>query len=204
MFIDISRTLSPQSVVFPGDNSLEFVQLEDIEAGCHYAKIGIEGFSGHVMSHVDVPRHVFKDGKTLDDYEVQDFVFDAVVYSVSADVIDSAVVSELGDVQNKAVLFKTRGSTIADAAPFAGDFVYITADGADALVSSGVAAVGIDYLSIDSLVEHVAHHKLLGNDILVFEALQLESAEPGNYKMFAFPLKIKGGDGSCVRAVLQR
>lgn len=203
MFIDISRTISPESVVFPGDESLRFVQLDELGPDSSFAKIGFEGFSGHVMSHVDVPNHVIEKGKSLDDYEVSDFVFDAVVHAVEGDVIDAAVIAGVGDARGKAVLFKTRGSQVGDTDPFAEDFVYITGDGAEALVAAGVAAVGIDYLSVDSLESDAAHRALMREDILVFEALQFRDAVPGNYRLFAFPLKIKGGDGSPVRAVLQ-
>jgi len=203
MFIDISRTISPDSVVFPGDDNLRFVQLDELGPDSSFAKIGIEGFSGHVMSHVDVPNHVVEGGKSLDDYEVADFVFDAVVHVVDGDVIDSAVVAEIGDVRGKAVLFKTRCSHVGDTDPFAKDFVYITDDGAEALKAAKIAAVGIDYLSIDSIESDVAHRTLMGEGILVFETLQLRNAESGSYRLFAFPLKIQGGDGSPVRAVLQ-
>ncbi len=203
MFIDVSRTLSPDSVVFPGDTRLNFVQIAGLSSDSHFAKIGIEGFSGHVMSHVDVPSHVFKDGKTLSDYNVNDFVFDAVLHSVSGDVIDRAEVEQLSDVQGKAVLFKTRGSDVGDTDPFVADFVYITGDGASALAEAGVVAVGIDYLSIDSVEDHIAHHTLMSNDVLIFEMLQFTDVKPGNYRLIAFPLKIQGGDGSCVRAVLE-
>jgi arylformamidase len=81
--------------------------------------------------------------------------------------------------------------------------VYITKDGAEALVERGIAAVGIDYLSVDSIEDHVVHHTLMRHDIFVFEGLQFKDVEPGNYTLLAFPLKIQGGDGSCVRAVLQ-
>lgn len=202
-YIDVSRTLSPDSVVFPGDATIDFVPITQLEGDSHFAKFGIEGFSGHVMSHVDMPVHVIEGGKTLDDYAVSDFVFDAALVAVDQDVIDSQFVERLPDVKGKAVLFKTRCSQIGDTDPFTDDYVYITRDGAEALVTAGIKAVGIDYLSIDSADDHIAHQVLMQAGILVFEALQFVEAEPGEYTFMAFPLKIKGGDGSCVRAVLQ-
>jgi arylformamidase len=205
-FIDISRTLSPDSVVFPGDDSLRFVPFSRLDGDSHFAKFGIEGFSGHVMSHVDVPAHVIEGGKTLDDYTVEDFVFEAVLHAVEGDVIDRATVEQLTDVTDvtdKAVLFKTSGSDIGDTEPFTTDYAYVTEDGAVALVEAGVKAVGIDYLSIDSPTDHIAHQTLMSRGILIFEALQFVEVQPGEYTLFAFPLKIKGGDGSCVRAVLR-
>ena len=208
MFIDVSRTISPESVAYPGNRPLRFVQHGKLGVDSDFTEIWLEGFSGHVMTHVDMPCHVIDGGKSLDDYEVSDFIFDAVVHEVPGDVINRDLIEGLPDVRGKAVLFKTRGSQLNDTDPFSQNYVYIDASGADALCEKGVAAVGIDYLSIDYLSidlkeDSVAHTTLLGNEILIFEAMQLRDAEPGEFKLYAFPLKIKGGDGSCVRAVLQ-
>ncbi len=47
------------------------------------------------------------------------------------------------------------------------------------------------------------HHALQRNGILILEGLDLSDVPDGLYELAAFPLKIVGGDGSPVRAVLR-
>ena len=50
--------------------------------------------------------------------------------------------------------------------------------------------------------EAAVHRQLLGSGMVLLEGLDLSAAEPGGYFLFSAPLKIRGGDGSPVRAVL--
>jgi arylformamidase len=47
------------------------------------------------------------------------------------------------------------------------------------------------------------HHALLAAGIAILEGLDLREAPDGLYELAALPLKIAGGDGSPVRAVLR-
>ena len=64
--------------------------------------------------------------------------------------------------------------------------------------------VGIDALSIEGYGSHglPVRRALLGAGVLVLEGLDLEGVAPGRYTLSCFPLKLAGGDGSPVRAVL--
>ncbi|MBA3607658.1 MAG: arylformamidase, partial [Chthoniobacterales bacterium] len=48
------------------------------------------------------------------------------------------------------------------------------------------------------------HHALAAADIAIVEGLDLSAVEAGVYWLAALPLKIIGGDGAPVRAVLWR
>jgi len=77
-------------------------------------------------------------------------------------------------------------------------------DGARYLVEAGVKLVGIDYLSVESVEgDGEVHQTLLANGVLILEGLNLEEVEPGEYELICLPLKIKGGDGAPVRALLR-
>ncbi len=47
------------------------------------------------------------------------------------------------------------------------------------------------------------HHALDAAGIVILENLDLRAVAPGVYELIALPLKIRGGDGSPVRAVLR-
>jgi kynurenine formamidase len=76
-------------------------------------------------------------------------------------------------------------------------------EAAEYLVGRGVALVGCDTVSVDAAasVESPAHYALLGSEVYVVENLKNLGTLPPFCLFVAFPLKIRGGSGSPVRAV---
>ena len=88
---------------------------------------------------------------------------------------------------------------------FETDYAALTPDAALWVVEHGVKLVGIDYFSIELFdSEGSTHRTLLGNDVIVIEALDLRNVEPGGYLLLCMPLKIERGDGAPARVVLAR
>jgi len=44
--------------------------------------------------------------------------------------------------------------------------------------------------------------KILGHDIPILEGINLKNVPEGRYTLYGLPLKIRGGEGAPVRAVL--
>ncbi|MEI6157040.1 MAG: cyclase family protein, partial [Atribacterota bacterium] len=85
------------------------------------------------------------------------------------------------------------------------DFVYVEEPGARFLSQQKLKGVGIDALGIErNQPGHPTHRLLLEKEVLIYEGLDLRRVTPGKYYFFAFPLKIKGADGSPVRALLKK
>ncbi|MDQ3413465.1 MAG: cyclase family protein, partial [Verrucomicrobiota bacterium] len=70
----------------------------------------------------------------------------------------------------------------------------------------GVKLLGFDLPSVDAIDSRDLrnHHALAAADIAILEGLDLSKVEAGVYSLSALPLKIIGGDGAPVRAVLWR
>lgn len=66
-----------------------------------------------------------------------------------------------------------------------------------------MSLVGCDTLAVDAIgsEENPAHYALLGNEVYIVENLGNLDRLPPFCGFVAFPLKIKGGSGSPVRAV---
>ncbi|SDJ78659.1 cyclase family protein [Paenibacillus naphthalenovorans] len=79
----------------------------------------------------------------------------------------------------------------------------LSGEAAEYLVSKQIKAVGCDVLAIDSSYAEnsPAHYALLGNGINIIENLTRLDEIVGESYMIAFPLKIKQGSGSPIRAV---
>ena len=105
------------------------------------------------------------------------------------------------------VLFRTDNSErLAARNEFFTDYVAVETAAAKWLVEQGAVLVGVDGLSIDPY--HApnpgAHLALLEAGKVVVEGLCLAGVEAGRYELICLPLRIKGCDGSPVRALLRR
>ena len=201
--IDISRTISSQAVVYPGDDPLQVESLCSIQPDCP-CNITKLGWTTHFLTHVDPPLHFVEDGASLDDIPISRFIGEAVVIAIEGDMVLASHLAALGELSGLNLLFKTRNSTKSDTDPFDQNHVYISQEAAEAAVEAGVNLVGIDYISVDQYGndQYPAHRILLTNNVLILEGLILTDVLPGRYTVIALPLKIAGGDGSPVRAVL--
>jgi arylformamidase len=203
--IDISRTISSDAVVWPDDEPLRHTMVP-IGPGCPWQITKLEGWSTHFLTHMDAPAHFIAGAPTLDALPLSRFICPATVVEIEpdSDYVDVKHIAPLGNVAKEGVLFKTRNSRTSTEAAFDPRFAYIAPEAAQRLVEKKVKLVGIDYLSVDpaASTDYPTHYKLLGNDILILEGLSLKDAAPGKYDLYALPLKIRGADGSPVRAVL--
>ena len=182
---DISVSLGDESIDFPGDTPYERTMVQTLEDGgdCNLSEITM---SAHAGTHMDAPYHFFNDGKTIDRFPVEKFILSAWVVPIRNDVaIAPAELKNVNVQPGEAILFKTRNST-------------------NGLIESGVFHEGIDYISIEKFSSKVftVHRRILGSGIPVLEGINLKSVPPGRYTLYCFPLKIGGGDGAPVRAVL--
>jgi len=201
--IDISREISPDSVVYPGDEPLEMERVAAIgpESAYNLTKLG---WNTHFLTHIDPPRHFVKDGASVTDLPLERFFGDAIVVEVEGPVILPIHIPAGDEIEGKSVLFKTDHIHRWDPTRFLEDHVYLSPEAAQLLCERGVNLVGIDYLDIDRFGDETypTHQILLGADIPILEGLDLSKVSPGRYGLVALPLKIKDGDGSPVRAAL--
>jgi arylformamidase len=117
--------------------------------------------------------------------------------------VDAAALASVAVGAGEILLCRTDPRLSGDA----GDVLaasYLAVDAAELLVARGVAAVGIDALSVDRPEgpDLPVHRRLLGAGVLVIEGLDLRAAEPGRYTLVCLPLSFPDLDGAPARAVL--
>jgi arylformamidase len=200
---DITLAISAELPVYPGDPPVALESLARISAGgdTNLSRLSI---STHCGTHLDAPFHYCDDGLTVD----------AVPLTL---LIGEALVAELPDVMAigrqqlaglplrgvKRLLLKTGNSALL-AKGFSRDYAHLTEDGARYLLEREIGLVGIDGLSIERFDgDGSVHRLLLGSGLVILEGLQLAGVVPGHYELICLPLKIKGGDGAPVRAILR-
>jgi arylformamidase len=201
---DVSVLITGDTPVWPGDRFV-LRKEEKIANGdvCNKSSMDI---GSHIATHVDAPFHFEQEGMTIDQVPVDAFLGAARVVSFTeAEEIGLAEIESLSLSGVERILFKTSNSFLWEDNRFHEDYVYLTPDACRALAEMKVKLVGVDYLSIEEYGpgSFESHHILLSRGIPLLEGLDLRGVEPGDYELAALPLKIAGGDGSPVRAVLR-
>ena len=198
---DISHTLREGMPVWPGDwkFSLEFSTRIAEGEGSNSSNIRT---AVHCGTHMDAPSHTVETGLTVDEINLAVVIGPALVISVSGPVIgldDLKIVTEKKAVR---VLFHCPGQNELNSIP--DQFAFPTPEAARFLVEAGLLLVGTNAPSVDPADSKTleTHRILMRSGIVVLENLCLEDVPDGEYQLIALPLKIAGGDGSPVRAVL--
>lgn len=189
-------------MVWPEDHPFTLQQRASIQAGGP-VNISELHMSSHTGTHVDAPFHFVSDGRTMEQVDLDRFLGPAVVVEARGECIDLETVENAAIRRGDIVLFKTDNSERQKQDTFQEDYAYVSEEAALYLVAQGVKGIGVDYLSIAQFGrETVVHRIALGAELSVIENLVLDHVLPGRYLLAALPLKITGGDGSPVRAVL--
>ena len=158
----------------------------------------------HTGTHMDAQRHVLENGSTIEDIDLNKCITPCKVLDFTHlnDCISKEELMKKNIQKDDFILLKTRNSFRED---FDFEFVYLNSDGAEYLQETGIKGVGIDSLGIErGQPGHMTHKALLSKDIVILEGLRLKDIEEGEYILCALPLKLRGGDGSPVRACLIR
>ena len=204
---DVSVPLQSGMPVWPGDDDPKFEQYISLDGGGIVNSTGIHS-SAHIGTHIDAPRHLFNEGKTIEEIPLDTLTGNVVVFDLkNVNLIDRKILSALYWDGCKRILFKTRNSIYWDSPKhqFKRDFVSLTPDGAEFLIEKKIELVGIDYLSIDLFnADQLPVHKiLLSNNVVVMEGLNLSEVPQGKYELICLPIKIVGADGAPARVILR-
>ncbi len=204
--IDISRPLFTGSPHWPGDTDTSFRLSLRIAEG-KPCNLGTLRLSVHNGTHADAPFHYNDRGTTIDALPPEHFVGPARVIdargqaSLHRGLFDGLSAADLAATPR--ILFRTDAWLDLDTFPSV--WPLLDRDLPAWLASQGVTLVGLDLPSVDPLTntDMAIHHLLDAANILILESLDLRDVVPGCYELIALPLKLRGGDGSPVRAVLR-
>jgi kynurenine formamidase len=229
-FYDVSPVIDERLPVFPGHPPIEIRESERTHDRDGYFLQHL-ALGEHVGSHVDAPAHAIPGlaHRTIDCFPVERFVAPYVKYDVSGfapGAGDLVGAGELAEVEHRYGLSLRPGdiaivqfgwdvhlrpeSDDADAR----EWWIRNAPGLDSgaceyFVDRRIAGVGSDTATCDCAVvdgvitSDVGHSRwFLPNEILLFEGLVGLGRAPATGVFIGLPLRIRGGSGSPIRAVL--
>ncbi len=207
-YYDLTRPITSDVAVFPGDPTFKVDKVQDMAKGNSYNLCYLH-IGNHTGTHIDFPAHVIPNGKTSSDFPIDALMGEGIIVEIPENPdeknlgITPQFIKKQPIKKNDIIFFKTSNSKLPSN-KISEKFVYLTPTGADELIEKQVKMVGIDYLSIDALEEEnlPSHKKLLKNNILIVENLQLSDIPAGRYKkIIVSPPRIENIDGLPVRVV---
>ncbi len=217
-WIDLSHTLEEGIPAWPTHARFSSVLYESQELGDVATHHGLT-ISEHTGTHMDAPLHFVPEGPAhygTDEIPLERLAGRAATIDATTlgpdDLLgvdrvqmweDEHGPIERGDRVLVRYGWDERWTTGPGGRRFLEDWPGLSGEAAEYLVGKGVALVGCDTLAVDAAgsLENPAHHALLGNEVYVVENLKNLDRLPPFCLFVAFPLKIKGGSGSPVRAV---
>ncbi|MEP6822523.1 MAG: cyclase family protein, partial [Chthoniobacterales bacterium] len=175
--------------------------------------LGMISMSLHNGTHADARFHFKDDGWTMEQAELSTYLGPVMVADLSRQYQDGAMpemtiddLVSVGDALSNAPRLLLKTNVWLDSRVFPAQIPTIAADVPAWLSARGVKLLGFDVPSVDEITSKDLrnHHALGAAGINIIESLDLREVEAGRYQLSALPLKIAGGDGSPVRAVLWR
>ncbi|MFC5367765.1 cyclase family protein [Salinirubrum litoreum] len=204
---DLSHPIRTGMPTYPGDPAVSLTPHATHESDGY--RVTSLSLGSHTGTHVDAPAHVDPGGKTLADYPVERFRFDARLADCrgvgAGEAVEVADLRSAGletDVADRDLLVvRTGWADHWDTDAYL-DHPYL-APGAAAWCAERVLAVALDTPSPDPFGDAAlpAHHALLGADCLVIENVTNLSGLPARFAVRALP--VLGVDGSPVRVVAE-
>jgi arylformamidase len=210
---DISRTLSNDFAEWPGDEPFHYRMTREITKG-QTVNLGAITMSVHNGTHADARLHFDPKGESIEKAPLDIYVGRATVVDLTQTFLQlkekHLITTE--DLQPYAeeiaatsrLLVKT--GRWSDSTIFPNRIPVIAANVPAWLQKNGVKLLGLDLPSMDEIDSKSLqnHHALAHAGIAIVESLDLSEIASGIYNLAALPLKITGGDGAPMRAILWR
>lgn len=206
---DLSHPVESGMPTYPGDPAVEVTPHASFESA-GYRSTALQ-LGSHAGTHVDAPSHTEPDGRSLGEFPVEAFRFDARLAAVDAAPREAIGVDALPEPDGCDLLVVRTGWEAHWGSDRYRDHPYLSRDAAAWCAERGYH-VGIDAFSVDPTPSEnqrvdepegvPAHHELLGNGRLILENLTSLDGLPERFAVHAYPLALDA-DAAPVRAVAE-
>ncbi|TWT24268.1 cyclase family protein [Planomicrobium sp. CPCC 101110] len=199
--IDISMELSNRTPQWPGDQPFYYGLTGTIEE-TGSVNVGEIRTGTHLGTHIDAPFHYDNDGLTIGEMPLEVYLSTAQVMDVRG--LDEITSNDLKKPEAGVTTVLLRTGAWRDRTKFPGHWPVFDVSIASWMKTNGIRLLGVDVPSVDQETskDMEMHQAMNRNGRYILESIILDYAEEGVYQLAALPLKIKGAEGSPVRAVL--
>ncbi len=203
-YIDLTHSITHQMPVFPADPAVGVLTHHNYQNGYFVSQVI---FGTHSGTHIDVPVHKIKGGKTVDEVPLERFAQRAYIMDLTfLKPLEEITRGHLDKHADKvkglsAVILKTGWGGRFGKEDFFTSFPGISEEAVEWFKEHGINLIGLESPSVNAVKHAEIHTLLLQNDIYVVESLACVEQITAEYvELYAVPLKLKGLDGSPVRA----
>jgi len=149
--------------------------------------------------------HFIDDGKTLDQMPLEWFYGPTHLLRIPKNAKDEITEDDFKPYEHlltegAKIIYETGWHKNFGADNFFTEFPTLTLDTSKYLASKKIRMLGMD-TPTPSYDWYEVHHILLGEEIVIVEALANLDQAPDEFTFMGFPLNFKGRDGSPIRAV---
>ena len=214
--VDCSQPVATGTLGYPDDPRVALDAYADFESDGY--RVTHLSMGSHTGTHVDAPAHTEPDGRTLDEFDVDEFQFSALRIDcttvgarepITVDLLRDNCSEPLAAADADLVVLHTGWDTHWNTERYR-DHPYLTIEAAQLLAGHGFN-VGIDALSVDPTpTENAtldepegipAHHVLLGAGRVLVENLTNLDQLPDRCILTAYPLALADAEAAPARAV---
>ncbi len=206
--IDLTHLMENGMPAYPGEESPVF-EFKNTHEKNGYQVIRFTSLT-HSGTHLDTPAHFCAGGLTIDKMDAENFAGKGVLMDCSdfgeyAEIPAEHLIKYKNDLLHADfALIYTGWDKFWNTEQYYRDFPVLSPEAAKFLASFKLKGIGLDVPSIDPVnsASFPNHQLILGKGLIIIENLaNLQLLKGLDFYFTAFPLKIKDGDGSPVRAV---
>ena len=199
--IDISMELSDTTPEWPGDKPFSY-ELSVTKEQSGSVNVGNLQTSTHIGTHIDAPFHYDDQGLKIDELPLDVYLSKAQVMDVSG--LEKISPSDFKPLESGVTALLLKTASWKERNKFPETWPVFDVSVAQWLADNGVTLLGVDVPSVDPKTskELAMHQAMNRHQRFILEGIVLDDVAEGVYRLVALPLKIKGGDGSPVRAIL--
>lgn len=205
--IDLTHTIKEDMNVYPGTEQpkLKVANTHEVD---QFRETLISMFS-HTGTHIDPPFHIFKSGKTLDEYEAESFVGKATVVDcreikMGEEIPLSLIKNHEKDAGSvEFLLFCTGFDKKWGTNDYYGSYPVLSREALEYIIEKKYKGIGFDVIGLDPIGSLVRHRLLFSKSEMInienLTNLDLCIGKP--FTFVCLPLKIKDSDGASARAI---
>lgn len=199
--IDISMELSNGTPEWPGDMPFSY-ELSVTKEQSGSVNVGKLQSSTHIGTHVDAPFHYDDQGIQIHELPLDIYLSKAQVVDVSG--LSTISAADLGTLEKGVTTLLLKTVSWTDRSKFPEKWPVFEESIAEWMADNGVRLLGVDVPSVDpeTSKDLPMHQAMNRHQRFILEGIVLDDVATGVYRLAALPLKIKGAEGSPVRAIL--
>ncbi len=208
MIIDLSHYIEEGMPIFPG------TEPPEIKVAASYEQFGYKEsriqILSHVGTHLDCPAHIYPDGLSVTSMPIDQFYGSGIVIDCSElgshTLIDTCFINRFnkGIANKDFILFYTAWDRKWGSPAYFEAYPSFTEEAIKYLARMQIKGIGIDAVSIDPIgARQLNNHRIFlqGQKSVIENLHDIDKLIGKEFELMCFPLKLKEGDGSPIRAV---